>query len=97
MVEGDLFTADTTTQSSIEKQLRALISNYDEKIIELKNVSKDIRSSDSWVDTNIKENFLHTLDSYITSFEALKQEMIVQVDELSNTTTSIDNIESAFS
>ncbi len=97
MAENDLFTADTEVQSSIEKQLRTLIQNYDAKIIELKNTYRDISSSDAWVDTNIKSNFLSTMNNYILSFENLRDEMEKQVDELSVNTNNVSDIESAFS
>ena len=97
MAENDLFMADTNVQSSIEKELRGLIQNYEGKIIELKNIYKDISTSDSWVDTNIKSNFLSTLNNYILSFENLRDEMEKQVDELSKNTNKVDSIEARFS
>ena len=97
MAENDLFMADTNVQSSIEKELRGLIQNYEGKIIELKNIYKDISTSDSWVDTNIKSNFLSTLNNYILSFENLRDEMEKQVNELSKNTNKVDSIEARFS
>ena len=97
MAENDLFMANTNVQSSIEKELRGLIQNYEGKIIELKNIYKDISTSDSWVDTNIKSNFLSTLNNYILSFENLRDEMEKQVDELSKNTNKVDSIEARFS
>ena len=97
MASIDLFTADTDVQGAIEKQLRTLISNYDAKIIELKNVYRDISSSDAWVDTYIKSNFLSTMNNYILSFENLRDEMEKQVNELSKNINDITSIESAFS
>ena len=97
MADNDLFMADTSVQSSIEKELRGLIQNYDGKIIELKNTYRDISTSDSWVDTNIKSNFLSTLNNYILSFENLRDEMEKQVNELSKHTSNVDSIEAKFS
>ena len=97
MAENDLFMADTNVQSSIEKELRGLIQNYEGKIIELKNIYKDISTSDSWVDTNIKSNSLNTLNNYILSFENLRDEMEKQVNELSKNTNKVDSIEARFS
>ena len=97
MAENDLFMADTNVQSSIEKELRGLIQNYEGKIIELNNIYKDISTSDSWVDTNIKSNFLSTLNNYILSFENLRDEMEKQVNELSKNTNKVDSIEARFS
>ena len=97
MSYNDLFTADTDVQGDIEKQLRTLIGNYEAKIIELKNVYRDISTSDAWVDTNIKSYFLSTMNNYILSFENLKSEMEKQVDELTKNINDINNIESAFS
>lgn len=93
----DSYTADTDVQSAIEKELRNLISNYDSKIIELKREHNDISSSNAWIDTNIKSTFLSTLDNYILSFENLRDEMEKQVDNLSEHTNNIDNIEARYS
>ena len=94
---NDLFTADVEVQNGIIRDLRNLISNYETKILELKNTYNDISSSSSWVDTTIKSTFLSTLNNYILSFENLKTEMEKQVDELSSHTNNIDSIEAAYS
>ena len=97
MADVDNFSADTEEQGIIEKNLRDLITNYEEEIIKIKSTCTQMSTSPAWRDTTIKEQFLHTLNNYITSFEDLKTEMITQVDDLSTSTNEVDSIESAFS
>ncbi len=93
----DTFSADTVEQASIERQLRALISKYEDEIVNIRNTYNSMNMSNAWKDTSIKDNFLNTINSYIISFDNLKSEMTSQVDELSRNTSEIDSIESAYS
>lgn len=94
---ANIFLHDESGIASIITEVRNSIDIYNENIEKLSTLIETMKSSNAWVDEDVKSSFINTAIAYITSYKSFSAGLIGYMNCLEKKSENIVTNESSFS
>lgn len=83
--------------SSIITNLKTILEDYKDRIVELETLVNEINGSTDWKDASVKTSFINTCNSYITIYKNLATIMEKYISYLTGKSDTATALERAYS
>ena len=94
---ADAYKYEPQGVANVATGINQLIHEYNDKIIELSKLVNEINSSTAWHDnSNIKNAYINTCESYLTMYKKLITSMEKYLKYLNGKASSTDEMDTAY-